>query len=515
MDINHSRFLELIDEIEATFRVAEWHIGDVPLWPLARAALSHNFYRQRVGQQEKDWLSSRRRQLPARVLQAASYATTPLVNVWSSRRDLSHLIIWPRAADALFLGDGVFLDQVDGTWRDRLCQPIIETLARTGRSALLMQSGQLRGLRWSLPTFPANTIDHWSRLAAVALNLTKGPEETFPDHELFLKFLNDKTLWTYGLTKRELRRKAATVRATAYTLEQLLKIVRPTICFMVKYDLGVGHALALACRRRGVLSVDLQHNRQDGHEAYRWPSLPKRGYEILPAVFWNWTTEDCTAIDSWTKTMEQPWHRSLYGGHPQFAAWFDNEDLQTRTFDAKVRELCSAQAGEIHILVALQNLKGYYDQIWNALAALVERSPENWRWWLRRHPAAHRDGNEDAERLLSIRRPNVIVGEASSFPLPALLRHMDIVLSLYSGAAFEASLFGLQSIFLTAGARELFPRLIKSGKAEVIDDMASLEFRLASVRSRTKTPLMQPQIGEVLAQLKQMSIEYAELCRRA
>src|SRR5262245_40437710 len=98
----HSHFLSLVDEIEHTF--------PVPVWPLARAELYLALYWQSAGREPP----RPERGLFKDALKGASYAAAPLLNVWRSRSDLSHLAMRPRRADVLVLGDGVCLDKIDG-----------------------------------------------------------------------------------------------------------------------------------------------------------------------------------------------------------------------------------------------------------------------------------------------------------------------------------------------------------------------------------------------------------------
>src|SRR5882672_6126240 len=483
----HSRFLALVNEIETTFPVAEWLLGDVPVWPLARADLYIEMYWQNAGRTEEEWRAARQKRVFSRVVQGAAYAATPLINIWRSRADLRHMVLRPRRAHALFLGHAGSLDQIDGAWRDRFCDPLISALEGNGRTTLLMQQGDLRRLPCSRPTFAANTIDRWARLRAAATGNAFRTIGRLPQHDRLLKWLDERRVPTDRLSETVLRKRAAVVSSTADSFERVLQSVRPALCFMVTYYAGMGHALALACRRRGVLSVDLQHGAQEGrHEAYTWRSVPPGGYAVLPAVFWNWTQADADAIDAWSKNLELPWHRSLLGGHPQLAAWFDEDNAQTRSFDAKIAEIRRHGFAELEILVALQSLEGY-SAIWNELAALIEASPAHWRWWVRRHPASRVTRDPGVNRLLAIRKPNVLIDEASSLPLPALLRHVDVALSLKSGAGVEASMFGVKPIFLSQEAGGLLPTLLKGGKAEIIDDMAILERRLAAMPRKEKT----------------------------
>jgi hypothetical protein len=278
--------------------------------------------------------------------------------------------------------------------------------------------------------------------------------------------------------------------------------------------LVTGHALALACRRRGVLSVELQRaGLGSRYEGYCWSAVPENGYTVLPAIFWTWTEDDAAAIERWSKRIQRPWHRSICGGHPQLSAWFDDRDPQTQAFDARIQELRAAHPGKLDILVALQN-HGNYIKVWNELAAFIERAPSDWRWWLRRHPYAP-GSNKELGRLLTVQRPNVLIEEASSFPLPALLRHMDAFISIRSGAAVEASMFGLKPIFLAPVARELFPQLFETGRAEIIPDMTALEERLRNPPRQSKTPTLQPDLRGVLARLDSAAAEYSALCARS
>ena len=52
-------------------------------------------------------------------------------------------------------------------------------------------------------------------------------------------------------------------------------------------------------------------------------------------------------------------------------------------------------------------------------------------------------------RLLSFHSPNVVTGDAAQIPLPALLAHMDAVVSLASGSTAEAAMFDVPLYFST------------------------------------------------------------------
>ncbi len=503
----HSRFLTLAAEIERIYPVTQWRAGDVPAWPLARMIVYANLYWESVGGEDEALAAQKR---SGRVVRLLAQAATPLTNIWRRRRDLRRMIVFPHRASQLFLGDDGTLDCVDGAWQDRFCDPLIRHLKDTGHSTLLMQWGNTRSQPWSRPTFLANTIANWGRLGAPALGLPNRLAGVFPDHDRVLSALQRSGIPIRGLATDELCKKAAAVAAESVLFEQILRVVRPSVCFMV----GTAPSLALACRRRGVLSVSLQREGRGAlHESSSLFAVPESGYAILPAVFWTWTDADAAAIDTWSRLLELPWHRSLCGGHPQLPRWFDDRDPRTLAHDARINEIRSRPPADREILVALQTHDGY-DDVWNDLAALVERTPASWRWWLRRHPTFDL-GDRGFGRLMQVRRPNVLIEEASSLPLPALLRHVDVVVSLRSGAAVEAAMFGLKSIFLASEARAMFPHLLETGEAEIVEDMSVLEQRLGAMRRSTRPRLLpQPALAETLARLHAMAADYSALCAK-
>src|SRR5215471_19476640 len=171
----HAQFLAFVDETEAAFPVAEWRIGDVQLWPLVRSELYIDMHWAAASDIGARAYTPPYRGVASRILKVPAYAATPLINIWRSRSDLKHLVLRPKQADTLFLGDGVALDKIDGAYRDLFCEPIIRAIEEHGSTAMLMERGDIRRLPLSRATLPANMIERWARLRAVA-NRTANPD---------------------------------------------------------------------------------------------------------------------------------------------------------------------------------------------------------------------------------------------------------------------------------------------------------------------------------------------------
>jgi hypothetical protein len=489
------RYRSLVDAIGRECRISEWRAGDVDLWPIASQDLFGDLFRQSGTD-----TAARRPSLP---LRAAASLATPATNLWKSRSDLAHWLPRPHRADALFLGDGVSLDRIDGAWRDRFGEPIASALDRRGRSSLMMQAGNLARLPWARRTFAANRI---AARAALEAALGSGPELSLPDHGAAMRLVEQAGIDAPSLTRGRLARRARTVAAQAAAFERILSCVRPATAFVTTYYAGLGHAFALACRRRGVLCVDLQHCPHGaGHRAYHWPTNPARGYSTLPGLFWTWTEQEAADIGRWA---DGRWHDAMAGGHAQIAGLPASE--RESLWQDSVARLDDSNRYDREILVALQPIGGKR-RVWDTLAAAIQAAPPNWRWWIRRHPASTASQDREYESLLSLRGPSVVVGAEAEMPLPALLEHADALVSLASGAAAEAAMFGVPAFFLDDEALSTFPRLVDRGQAQIVDAQ-SLVRAIESAR-RAPRSLEGPSIDDTLRRIERLSADYEDLCR--
>ena len=152
--------------------------------------------------------------------------------------------------------------------------------------------------------------------------------------------------------------------------------------------------------------------------------------------------------------------------------------------------------------MALQPLHGHRAD-WDALAAEIETAPPGWRWWIRRHPASRPDQDAEFSQLLSLRSPQVRVAEASALPLPVLLHRMSAVLSLSSGTAAEAAMFGVPAFFLSKEASGPFTSLIDNGGAAIIT-VNEIRAVIANLPKRSPVPpsSVLPDLDATLTQLE-------------
>lgn len=461
---NLTDFFSTVEECERRWPVAHWSVNGVPAWPFVRIE-----GRQELAQDAAN--SNPDRPYASRILKLLRDAVSPVLDVLGNCRDWQHEKLRLEPVDALFLGDGVSHDFINGAWRDRYGAPLIAALEANGGKGLLMQPRKQR-LPRARDTYSVQWIAAWGHL----LSRIQQPRNVeLPEYENVRDYFRSRGFDLNVLDLPVLKRWGVKVSAMARLFGPVLDRTRPQIGFVVGYYWDVGFAFDLACRRRSILTVDIQHGSQDGrHEAYNfWSAMPSEGYSILPSIFWTWTEEDADAINSWTRYLEKPWHRGVWGGHPQFASWLDEAHPETRAFDARIADLKQRHTGTFDILVALQDLDGY-GGVWDSLADVIVSSPPSWRWWLRRHPWAAYNRGVGIKNLIALQRPNIIIEEAGTLPMPALLRNVDAVLSLMSSTAVEAAFFGHRPVFLTEDARMQFSAIFQNDRADIITDRQAL-----------------------------------------
>jgi len=489
----HQRYTALTAAIEQQYPVADWRLDDVPIWPLARFDLYLDMHRAAFGGVEP-----RRRPV---VWQVAAALARPLIDLWRARHDLAHQLYRPGPAHALLLGDGISLDKVNGAWQDRFGEPVIAALEKNGKSTVVMQPGDFRRWPWKRPTLAASRLESRALLASYC----DRRKPLLSDHEKVMALLAEQRVAAPSLSLERLTRRARLVAAGAKIFGKVLNRVKPRIAFAVNAAAGLGPAMMLACRRKAILSVDLQRCPRAGAPMGQgWSVLPDGGYATLPSVFWTWDAGEAPALP------DNPFHHDLHGGHLQLAPFLDDADPATSAWDRRRQAFGGA---ERDIVVALQPIPGQRET-WNALADVIAAAPSTWRWWLRRHPAMRPEQDLAFGKLLSLHGGNVVIDP--DLPLPGLLRQACALVSLSSGAAVEAARFGVPALFLSREAQGPFGHLIDAGAAHCVAPDGLLD-AIADLPVRPIRPAaaQTPKINESLHKLEALAREHALLCSAA
>jgi hypothetical protein len=223
----------------------------------------------------------------------------------------------------------------------------------------------------------------------------------------------------------------------------------------------VGYGLLLACKRKGVPSVDIQHGLQGAmHLAYGgWSKVPSHGYELLPTYFWCWSQDEANVVQKWSAATKGA-HQPVVGGNLFLNLWKSNGLSAGRQCDDLVLEKVIALGADRQVLVTLQ--PGFLtEELVHALVSAMKNTVGSLQWWLRLHPVML----HEREKVKGIfgHLPNVDIDMATDIPLYALLRYMTVHVTHSSSTVLEAHEFGIKSVVCSRYGIEHFPDQQKEG----------------------------------------------------
>jgi hypothetical protein len=451
--LSYNYLIDLVNEIEEKFPVAEWRIDSIRVWPIIRVKL----YRDLWNLKQSSFASKS----PA--YKKFNVVSTYIRNITSYfsayLKDYKHNVK-PHPAHAAFLGDQVSRILLNGAWYDRLCEPVIEYLRDCNQNSFHMEP-------YHQYRIPRNNN---SMFIQFHLDKIRVRNRLFPKYEPrqgermerldeFVRFLKEKGHDPFWLDIKQLRALIGHFRDVSDFFLRILLCVKPVIAFTVEYYSFTGMAFNLACHRLGIRTIEIPHGMHgDLHIAYsRWNCLPEGGFELLPTIYWCWSDVEAETIRQWSGKVF-PVHRPIIGGNPWLSSWMTGTNQYAETYDRAIADIKDAHPDSLHILIT-------YELNMPNLFSLIESAPKSWHWWIRLHPC--RLSEKDSIRQI-LQQKNIVNCEfdkAIDYPLYALLRHVDLHVTEFSSVVIEAEAFGIPSVVTNEYGTEAFSSQISSGVA--------------------------------------------------
>lgn len=471
----------LVNEVERDFPVARWRIHGVQLWPIIRSRLSWADFDEAVG---AGWARGGSLRRIVRRARAALGSTGCMFS------DLTRRPVLRSPTDAVIVTDGVATTTIGPFAYDVMADPLAGLIVEAGAtvqtwyttyacSAQRRTAGVL--LQWRLDA---------AQLGIVTYRDRDGQSAALEGYGDFLRIVQAARLPPQAVAREQMARLAARVSVMAKCFDRWLQATSPRLVFVNCYYSLEGAALVLACRRRGIVSVDVQHGVQgERHVAYgRWANVPSAGYELLPERFWCWSEREVRAIRSWAEGRTNR-HSAFVGGNPWMQMWQEEQQPFVAAADKAVRALLHPERRTI--LVTLQ--WGMTDRTFLApLLELIAAADKSWTWWLRLHPVM-RSRRGHIKAMLDARGlQDALLDEPSDLALPALLKYADVHLTYSSSTVLDAAAMGVPSVVTSSAAIGSFADLIRDGlvlelaslKAEVaVPALAMMSLRKRTIRS--------------------------------
>jgi hypothetical protein len=474
--MNLEEAMSLVNDVERIIPVARWRVHGVQLWPIIRSTLIWAAFDDSVGQ---GWARGGVLRRISRRAGAAFRSTGCALS------DLTRGPAFRSPTDAVIVTDGVATTRIGTSACDVLADPLTELIADAGATSQTWYTTYACSARRRTE----GILLQW-RLDAAQLRIATirgGQHAALSGYEEFLSMVRAAGLPERAVALGRLSLLAARVAVMAECFDRWLRATTPRLVFVNNYYSLEGASLVLACMRRGIISIDVQHGAQgEYHAAYGgWVNVPSSGYELLPEHFWCWSEVEVRTIRSWAEGRTNR-HSALVGGNLWMDMWLDERAPFVAAANEAVRALLHPERRTI--LVTLQ--WGMTDQTFlMPLLALIAAAGKSWTWWLRLHPVM-RSRRRQIKAMLSARGlQDVLLDEPSDLALPALLKHSDVHLTYSSGTVLEAAALGVPSVVTGPGSAAGFPDLVRDGlvlqldspKAEVVVPALAM----MSLRKRT------------------------------
>lgn len=456
--MNRREVMDLINEIEELFPVDTWMVDDIHVWPLIRIPLAMNLYREMNG---KDIINNPL-SFHNRIIKKINGIFISLKALIS---DIEHNARYKRKVDVVILSNTICRTKLNDGWYDRICDPFVEEINKMEWSSQFYEATQTYEYR--LPRIFNSTLiqlklDYINLKSKMNWFFSKSTSYQLDSWNDFYLFAKEKGINYDVPSFDELIQRVFRIRRLSHFFEHFLKYNQPKLAFVECYYGENGMALNLACKRKGIPSVDIQHGVQgEFHVAYgRWCNIPDTGYELLPSHFWCWTPHEADVINSWSENLERQVHNALVGSNLWLNKWIRGDVSSLKFYDTKIRGLIESK--KTAIMFTLQ--PGFDPELWFYEA--VNSSPTEWKWFIRLHPGMIAD-KERFQTIFKSQCPNanIELDHATELPLLAWLRHIDIHVTQFSTCIIEAETFGVPSIITHVNGMDMYADQIQKGTA--------------------------------------------------
>ena len=445
------RGMDLLHEIEQNFPVAEWRVADIRVWPIVRVRLGYGLAYESEGlngpTSNVGLLASGRRLFASGRRLASSVRSkvrpTAVAGSASDRRGSGVA----RGAGAVFLADGSSFVLDGSVLVDRQLDCLRAELQQRGvRSVLLVPGSPVAGLR---P--PVINIQFRLDRSMAGARLRRAPRCDLAGYGSIRSELAGAGLEQYLPSPKAIRLAGAVVGAWADRFEVIFDDESAGVGFLSEFYSLRGMAFVLACARREIPSVDVQHGLQGPlHFAYGpWRRQQDR-YELLPTHFAVWSELEAADIRSWAGDQ----HQVDVVGNPFLDRRLGDDDPELASGDAAFARLSSKSGATRHVLVTLSGIENVEEREW--LRELIAVAPKQWFWWVRCHPKVPSIGIW--EQTLACVAGQVDVRRASTLPLFVLLRNVDAHVTRSSSVFLDALRFGVPSVVTDLTGVAIFGR---------------------------------------------------------
>lgn len=440
--------LKLVTEFEQEFKVDQWTVNGLKIWPILRIELVtawewHIYY----GDMRLDQKISR--------LDLMRKEFENLRRGIKIRLSGKHLNDVSETDVVVFGYDATRRFKVDG---------LDYSIMADAMQDIYGSKYRIRSVDWNISreTKPYRPAYNYT-LQAVFVNLFSSifhplfrPKIEHIPYEQVNRWCDERIGPNKGLTPQMVRRIFLKVKLWRLLARRILGVLNPQLVFIEEFYGKLGFGIIQACKDLGIKVYDLQHGIAGASYARGycdWSRHPEDGYRMMPDGFWCWSTPDKEAIDAWGSKLKTP-PRTIVGGKLEKII-FDRGMMNSNSYKDDLKQL---ERGNFQrrILVSLQPYA-----LSKKITDLIQQSPNDWFWYIRSHPR-----QKTSQELIQLvnENKNCEFEISSRLPLFYLLGIVDCHVTLWSTVTMDAFYSGVPSVILHSSGIEIFEQIIDDKK---------------------------------------------------
>lgn len=420
---NAGDIINLINQIEIDLAPQNWKVNEIDIWPVFRNSL---YYELSIG------LINKQNKTKPNYSQLIKRSSQAILSCSKTKEPLGSILL---------VSDGISYTELGNTSYDRFCDPIIEILDEQNT---VWTKWDIAGNFKKRKTYPSYNIG--PNLDFLILKSRFNTCELITNRDSLVQDLCNyvnKHLETSFWQKESINRKLVSLVLMVDWFKMSLKNKSVKLVMLVSYYSDRGMALLKACHDLNIVTADIQHGVQgELHASYgRWSKVPEYGYNTLPSSFLVWSANEKENLESSFNYLNKN-HNAVVVGNLFEEKWHGDE---IGFYDIKIKELIDSFGLHKTILFTVQYGVTYNHNLFK----LIYNTQHQLNWFVRFHPIMNK--KQITKFLNTFKKHEITVFEteiSSSFPLYALLRHVNIHITHSSSTILEAINFNVPSLII-------------------------------------------------------------------
>lgn len=452
--------MEIIEKIENAIDPSDFVVDGVNIWPLYRFFIA-------------DKLRVKSLNIPSSNLKGEGEPKNALFVISAMVKGLFsniRLVTTRKRKDVVFLSHSNFQRfSLDDQMFDPYCYPVMEALNKIGLSSVIYQVGPSAGPKQSyIKTINVEeAIFFWYLLLAPFMTvIAKIKTLTSQKNRLSLRVNEALVALNFDFMVPNdsfFIERAARLTVKSWFFELLISRHKAEFGVLVGYGTQSGLAFNLACSKKGIKSIELQHGmvspsvpRNSG-----WRDVPGKGYEFLPDVFWCWNKSEVSSVYEWTKETTK--HSVLPNGNIYLQQREKYASQQAKKLANNFRN--STHSFDQICLVAFQSPNVEPDWLLEAILA----SPSSTLWLFKFHPTDQMRANRIAKienyfRKNSADNYDLVFANNPYLNIYDCIDVADSVLSAFSSSLLEAMMLGKTPVVIHPEGLIHYDNYVSSGE---------------------------------------------------